>query len=97
MARSLLERRLTDLSARLARHREELAVVDEQLAVLADEADDARIRALVSETPLAQRQKSDAERHAGAMSRRRAELVESIAKLEKDQDDLLDRLTAGPS
>ena len=31
----------------------ELSVVDEQLAHLVDDADEARLRALVSETPLA--------------------------------------------
>src|SRR6185312_1729010 len=53
MSRSLIERRLTDVTERLKRARQELAVLDEQLAALSDAADDARIRALVSETPLA--------------------------------------------
>ncbi len=34
MSRSLIERRLTDVSHRLKRAREEMAVLDEQLAVL---------------------------------------------------------------
>ena len=46
MSRSLLERRLSDVSARLRELRQELAVSDEQLAQLAEEADDARLRAL---------------------------------------------------
>jgi len=33
------------------RARQELAVLDEQLAVVLEEADDARLRSLVSETP----------------------------------------------
>ena len=46
-------------------------MIDEQLAVLADAADDARIRSLVSETPLANREYTEAQRHADAMARSR--------------------------
>jgi hypothetical protein len=92
MSRTLIERRLTDVHRRLQRAREELAVVDEQLAVLADTAADARLRALVSETPLADHEHRGAQRHADAMARSRAAVAESIAELERAQDDLLDRL-----
>jgi hypothetical protein len=92
MSRSLLERRLSEVSARLRSLREELAVTDEQLTQLAGEADDARLRALVSETPLAGREHRDAQRHADAMMRHRAEVLDDIAKLEQAQDELLDRL-----
>jgi hypothetical protein len=94
MSRSLVERRLTDVGARLRQLREELAVSDEQLAPLAEAADDARLRALVSETPLADREHQDAQRHADAMARHRAEVLEEITRLEQTQDELLDRLTA---
>ena len=94
MSRSLVERRLTDVGARLRQLREELAVSDEQLAPLAEAADDARLRALVSETPLADREHQDAQRHADAMARHRAEVLEEITRLETTQDELLDRLTA---
>jgi hypothetical protein len=70
-------------------------VIDEQLVHLGDDADDARLRALVSETPLADREHREARRHADAMARRRAEVVESIAALEVRSDELLDRLLAG--
>ncbi len=99
MARTLLEQRLTDISERLAQLRRELAVADEQLAHFADEADEARLRALVSETPLADREHREAQRHAEVMSRHRASLLNEIAELERAQDDLLDRLIAdtGPT
>ena len=67
--------------------------IDEQLAQLADEADDSRIRSLVSETPLADHEFREARRHADAMSARRQEVVETIARLEQRQDELLDQLT----
>lgn len=94
MPRSLLERRLSGVAERLRQLREELVVVDEQLAHLADAADETRLRALVSETPVADREHQEAQRHADAMHRRRAEVVAAIAKLEAAQDDLLDRLVA---
>ena len=51
MARWLIQRRLTQNSARLKRLRAELAQVDEQMLQFESDADDTAIRALVSETP----------------------------------------------
>jgi len=45
-------------------------------------------------SPLADREHHDAQRHADAMQRHRAELLEGIARLEQTQDELLDRLVA---
>ena len=92
MSRSLIERRLVEVNRRLRNAREELSVVEEQLAALTDAADETRIRALVSETPLADQEHREAQRHADAMARSRAAVVASIAELERAQDDLLDRL-----
>lgn len=92
MSRIRIERKLDDVTVRLKRARAELAVVDEQLAALADAADDAQIRALVSETPLAEREHRDARRHADALARSRGAVLNSIAELERAQDDLLGRL-----
>ncbi len=94
MSRSLVERRLAEVGTRLKQLREELAVSDEQLGHLAEAADDARLRALVSETPLADREHHDAQRHADAMLRHRADVLDQISRLEQTQDDLLDRLMA---
>lgn len=82
------------LGRRLAKLREELTITDEQLAHLADITDDSRIRAMVSETPLADEEHREAERTSSAMGRHRIELVASIARLEAEQDELLDRLSA---
>ena len=92
MSRVLIERKLFDVAQRLKRAREELAVIDEQLTVMADAADDARIRSLVSETPLAQREYAEAQRHADAMQRSRRTVAAEVAELEVSQDELLDRL-----
>lgn len=92
MSRSTVERSLRDVHARLVKARQDLAVMDEQLMQVADAADDARIRALVSETPGAAYEFSDAQRHADAYARARKALVDLIADLEKRQDDLLGQL-----
>jgi hypothetical protein len=94
MSRSLIERRLTAVNDRLKRARAELVVIDEQLAALAEAADETRVRALVSETPLADREHDEAQRHADAMARSRATVLSTISELERSQDELLDRLVA---
>lgn len=96
MSRWLVERRLSEAAKRLKRLRNELAVVEEQLAFLAEEADDARLRALVSETPLAEHEHHEAQKQADAMARHRDELKAGIDQLERAQDELLDRLVAKP-
>ena len=92
MAKSLLERRLIDVSDRLKRLRAELAVAEEQCAFLTAEADDARLRSLVSETPIAEAEAHEMRRHADAQARQRDTLRRSIAELEREQDALLDRM-----
>ena len=81
-------------SQRLTSLREELGITNEQLGPLDDEAEDARIRAMVAETSMAQREQADAERHAAALARHRAEVQAEIERLERDQDALLDELGA---
>ncbi len=93
----MLERRLIDVSERLKRIRAELAVTDEQLAYLEEEADDARLRSLVAETPLADVEARDARRHTDALARHRDSLRRTIGELEREQDTLLDRIAAGLS
>ena len=79
---------------RLKQLRAELVITDEQMVQFAETADDARLRALVSETPLADRDHHEAQRHADAMGKHRAEVLSTIEQLEQRQDELLDRLSA---
>src|SRR5580692_10741600 len=95
MRRALLERRIREVHARLVRAREELAVLEEQLAVVLESADEARVRALVSETPLATHEHNEATRHADAMVKARDVLKKTVADLERRQDELLAAMTAG--
>ncbi len=76
----------------LVRARQELAVVEEQLDVFLETAEETRIRSLVSETPLADRDWQDAQRHAEAMMRARDTAAARVAELERAQDDLLGKL-----
>jgi hypothetical protein len=94
MSRWLVEKQLSASAERLRRLRNELAVIDEQLASLDGVADESRLRALMSETPLADREHTEARRHAEAMAGQRAHVLEAIGKLERSQNELLDRLLA---
>ena len=94
VSESILKRRLMDVSGRIKRLRAELAVTEEQLAFLEEEAEDARLRALVAETPLGEAEARDARKHADALGRQRDALARSIAALLREQDDLLDRMAA---
>jgi hypothetical protein len=89
----LTERRLTQVAARLRSLREELALIDEQLVQFSDDADELSLRALVSETPMAGHESSEARKHLSAMRKHRAHVADEIAALEQRQDELLDRLT----
>lgn len=89
------ERRLFQLNSRLERARTELSVAEEQLAALEEIADEARVRALVSETPLAEQDFQRARRHAET---HRASLETArlkVRELEKLQDDLIAKLIGG--
>lgn len=90
MVRSRIERRLADVGKRLSNLRTDLSVAEQALLQVDHEADDARLRALVSETPLAQKEHQQARRQVDVIRRNRDELQAEIAKLEARQDELLD-------
>jgi hypothetical protein len=92
MKRDQVERRLFEVHTLLVRARQELAVIEEQLDVFLETAEESRIRALVSETPLADRDWQDAQRHAEAMMRARDVASARVVELEHAQDDLLGKL-----
>jgi hypothetical protein len=96
MHRTTLERRLSDAHDRLVRARAELAILDEQMVVVNDIADDTRLRALVAETPVASKEHDEASRHATVLLQTRNALVDRIAELQRRQDELFDRLVVDP-
>jgi hypothetical protein len=87
----MVERRLKSTGKRLRSLREELRVIDEQLVHLGDDAADAELRALVSETPQGTEPR-EARGQVDAMARHRAHVVAEIHRLEVLQDQLLDQL-----
>jgi hypothetical protein len=86
------ERRLFEVHERLRRARDELEVVESQLASLVEAADEARVRMLVSETPGAGREWREANGHALVLERSRDRLREEVRALEAAQDELLGQL-----
>jgi predicted nucleic acid-binding Zn-ribbon protein len=96
MHRASVERRLSDAHDQLVRARAQLAVLDEQLVVVHEIADDTRLRALVAETPVASKEHDEASRHASVMEQSRRSLLDQIEELERRQGELLNRLVVGP-
>ena len=97
MSQGSVERRLRKVTARLREAREELGVLDHQIASLAEDADDLRVRSLVGESPQTDRDHRDAQRSVEAMTRSRAATAAEIARLERTVDELLAQFTPGPS
>ena len=92
MGRRSVERKLRRLSVRLRRLRDELVVIDEQLAHLVDDVDQASVRALVAEDPAAAIEHREAVGHSQAMADHRRHVIAEIQDLEVRQDELLDEL-----
>ena len=65
----MVERRLVDTGQRLKQLKADLQVAEEQLAHFSDQAEDARIRSLVSETPLADKEHREASKHSVAFNK----------------------------
>jgi hypothetical protein len=92
MGKRSVERKLRKAGARLRDLRDELAVIDEQLAHLIDDAEEKSLRALVADNPAAAVEHREAAGHSEAMADHRRHVVAEIATLEVRQDELLDEL-----
>ena len=92
MAQRLLKKKLADTSLRLRQLQEELKIAEEQLVHFSDEADEARLRSLVSETPLADQKHREANKHAESMRKHKYMLQTEIERVEALQDELLDQM-----
>jgi hypothetical protein len=89
MGSRLVNRRLVDLQRQLAQARESLAVLEEQVAVWNDALDDARIRALVSETPLQSKEYEDLARHVAVANAEMKRRLGEVQELVVQRDELL--------
>lgn len=95
MQRFMLEHRIRELHSKLLRARAELALIEEQLAVVNEEAEEARVRSLVSETPLATHEHAEVRRHADAMERARDSMRVRVDDLLRRRDELISHVGIG--
>ncbi len=89
-----VERKLTRTADQLRSLREELAVLDEQVRHLGDDADDLGLRAAVSDDLSVAPEARRAREHADTLARQRDRVRARIAEVERAQDQLLDRWSA---
>jgi hypothetical protein len=87
-----IQKSLAELQERLHKAREELRIAEEQLLFVMDTMEEAKTRALVSETPLADRDYEQARGDYVRMMRVRNEAQAEVDELQKEQDKLLDRM-----
>jgi len=92
MFRKSLEKRLLEVSRRIKKEKEDLLVAEEQLISLIDNADEARIRSLVSETAISDNDRRDSARQSENMEKYCQKIRNEIQRLEEIQDGLLDKL-----
>ena len=85
-----VRRRVQDLHSRVVTLRADVAVLNEQIEVLDEEVESLRVRAMVSETPLAIKEHAEASRHAELAHKARDNAAQQIAALEIERDELLD-------
>jgi chromosome segregation ATPase len=89
MISNILHRRLTAISEELSALRDEAGVLTEQLAFAQDVMDEARIRALVAETPLADRDLRIATADLHLVERALQDVEGRAKRLTAEQDRLL--------
>lgn len=91
--RGQIERRLSSLVEEIRGVRQELAMMHEHLAERASVAADLWVRALVAETPLADREFRDAEHGRRDVERRAAAVRRRLAALEAERERISGLLT----
>jgi len=88
-----VRRKVQDLQARIVALRADIAILDDQIEVMDAEVEDLRVRAIVSETPLAVKEHAEAARHAELAHRARTDTLEQIRRAELDRDHLLEEIS----
>ena len=87
-----VQQAFAQIGDRLAKAREELRIVEEQLFFQIDVMEEANTRMVVSETPLAEREYRTARDDHARLEKERARVFETIEELKREQDRLLDHL-----
>jgi cob(I)alamin adenosyltransferase len=83
------KRHLEDVQRRLMAARESLAVLEEQVAVWNEALDEARIRSLVSETPLLTAEYNELSKHVVAANAEMIRRSNDVQSLIAERDRLL--------
>ena len=87
-----IEKSLAEIGDRLNKAKNDLRIVEEQLLFQMDVMEEAKTRALVAETPLADREFRTARDDYERLGKQREEVQRDILELQKEQDRLLDRM-----
>jgi hypothetical protein len=87
-----IQKSLAEIGDRLNKAKNDLRIVEEQLLFQMDVMEDAKTRALVAETPLADREFRVARDDHDRLVKQREEVQRDILELQKEQDRLLDRM-----
>ena len=85
-----LQKSLAQLGDRIAKARDDLRIVEEQILFQMDVVEETKTRMVVAETPLADREHQIAQDDYQRMQRERNRAIAQIAELKKEQDRLLD-------
>jgi hypothetical protein len=89
MGSRLQKRHLEDIQRRLTTARESFRILEEQVAVWNDALDDARIRSLVSETPVQTQEYNELSRHVVAANAEMQRRSNEVRSLVVERDELL--------
>ena len=87
-----VKKRLEELGTEMSRLREMLRILDEQVAYIAEQAEDAETRAIVASTPLADRERRETAQDLRRVRRQRDETASRLQEMNREQDRLLERL-----
>lgn len=82
--------KLDALANEIAQLRREIQILDEQISFQEEVSGEASLRAIVSETPLADREADEAGRDLERLKRVKAEAQRSLEHLSQEVDKLLD-------
>jgi len=89
-----LQKSLAHLGDRIAKARDDLRIVEEQILFQMDVVEETKTRMVVAETPLAAREHQIAKDDYQRMQKERDRIIAEIADLKNEQDRLLDLMLA---
>ena len=89
-----LQKSLSQLGDRIAKARDDLRIVEEQILFQMDVVEETKTRMVIAETPLADREHQIAQDDYQRMQKERQRAIAEIADLKREQDRILDLMLA---